>query len=202
MPAIVLQLRRARKPGLRRNAIDGSERGCVNAVSRYELPQNPFVDFAGRPLGQLVDDADAARVLVACHPLTAIGDQLLFGRRVPFARVTAAWTSSPSRPSARPITAASATAAHRRSCRRLARGENSAMVRRLNWSAGLVNDGPLVCRAGEAAPRRHRFRSTRSRSLCARCDTSASKAMASYSCGTPGCRCSSTGTPARLSVSA
>jgi acetyl esterase/lipase len=33
-------------------------------------------------------------------------------------------------------------------------------------------------------------------------DTSASKAMASYSCGTPGCRCNSTGTPARLSVSA
>jgi len=48
----------------------------------------------------------------------------------------------------------------------------------------------------------HRLRSTRSRSACARRDTSASKAIASYSCGTPGCRCSSTGTPAWLSVSA
>ena len=48
----------------------------------------------------------------------------------------------------------------------------------------------------------HRLRSTRPRSACARRDTSASKAIASYSCGTPGCRCSSTGTPAWLSVSA
>jgi hypothetical protein len=89
---------------------------------------------------------------------------------------------------------------------------NSAMLRWLNCSAWLVNDCPLVWRGGESrrgvpegrlvASRRHRLRSMRSRSLCARRDTSASKAMASYSCGTPGRRCSSTGTPARLSVSA
>jgi hypothetical protein len=83
---------------------------------------------------------------------------------------------------------------------------NSAMVRWLNWSAGLVNDCPLVGRGCPeerlAATRGHRLRSTRSRSLCARRDTSASKAIASYSCGTPGCKCSSTGTPAWLSVSA
>ena len=48
----------------------------------------------------------------------------------------------------------------------------------------------------------HRLSSTRPRSACARRDTSASKAIASYSCGTPGCRCSSTCTPAWLSVSA
>ena len=48
----------------------------------------------------------------------------------------------------------------------------------------------------------HRLLSTRWRSARARCETSALKAMASYSCGTPGCRCSSTGTPPWLRVSA